>query len=45
MKSASGIKAYFENFSYATELREMEADTMIVHSRDAERVVIMGGHE
>lgn len=42
VKSASGIKAYFENFSYATELREMEADTVITHCKDAERVVIMG---
>lgn len=42
VKTASGTKAYFENFSYATELREMEADTVIVHCRDAERVVIMG---
>lgn len=42
VKSASGIKAYFENFSYATELREMEADTVIYHCKDAERVVIMG---
>lgn len=42
VKSASGIKAYFENFSYATELREMEADTVITHCKGAERVVIMG---
>lgn len=42
VKSASGIKDYFENFSYATELREMEADTVITHCRGAERVVIMG---
>lgn len=42
VKSASGIKAYFKNFSYATHLREMEADTVITHCRGAERVVIMG---
>lgn len=42
VNSMSGIKAYFENFSYATHLREMEADTVINHCRDAERVVIMG---
>lgn len=42
VNSTSGIRAYFENFSYATQLREMEADTMIYHCKDAERVVIMG---
>lgn len=42
VESVSGIKAYFENFLYATELREIEADTVITHCRGAERVVIMG---
>lgn len=42
VNSTSGIKAYFENFSYATQMREMEADTVIYHCKDAERVVIMG---
>lgn len=42
VKSASGIKAYYENFLYATQLRGMEADTVITHCRGAERVVIMG---
>lgn len=42
VKSASGIKAYCENFLYASHLREMEADTVIYHCKDAERVVIMG---
>lgn len=42
VKSASGIKAYLSNFSYAIELRKMEADTVIYHCKDAERVVIMG---
>lgn len=42
VNSMSGIKVYFANFSYATHLREMEADTVINHCRDAERIVIMG---
>lgn len=42
VKSVSGIKAYFDNFSYATKLRAMEADTVINHCSGAERVVIMG---
>lgn len=42
VKSVSDIKSYFENFSYATHLREMEADTVIYHCKGAERVVIMG---
>jgi endonuclease/exonuclease/phosphatase (EEP) superfamily protein YafD len=42
VKSMAGIKAYISNFSYASHLREMEADTVIFHCRNAERVVIMG---
>lgn len=42
VKSVTGIKAYYENFSYASHLREMEADTVITHCKGAERVVIMG---
>lgn len=42
VKSTSGIKAYFDNFAYASHLRGMEADTVIYHCKDAERVVIMG---
>ena len=42
VKSASGIKSYYENFLYATQLREMEADTVIYHCKGAERVAIMG---
>lgn len=42
VESASGIKAYFDNFSNALHLRELEADTVIAHCKDGERVVIMG---
>lgn len=42
VQSTSGIKAYFDNFSYASHLREMETDTVIFHCKGAERVVIMG---
>lgn len=42
VESVTGIKAYYENFLHATQLREMEADTVITHCKGAERVVIMG---
>ncbi len=42
VETVSGIKAYFENISHATQLREMEADTVIYHCSNVKRVAIMG---
>ena len=42
VNSVSGIKAYYDNISYALHLREMEADTVISYCKNSERVIIMG---